>query len=76
MSIHSLDRVFPYISLGNTGTGAPQTITHNLQAIPDYVLIQEQSATVVMTIGAKTNKTIVVTIDNGVKFDLYLGVKG
>lgn len=76
MSKSSIDRVFPYVKKGLTGTGAPQSIAHSLGVVPDIVIPIQRSGNAAVTLGTHTSTNIVITVANGVVYDLLAGVIG
>lgn len=68
-----INRAFRFTSLARTATGSAETIQHNLGAVPSVVIINEHSAAATKTHGTHTASTIVVTVTQGVVYDVIAG---
>lgn len=70
-----LNELFPFVSVGRTGTGAEETIPHGLGlGNPDFVEIMTRSNGT-FSQGTHAAGNLKITVQNGVVYDLVAGWK-
>lgn len=69
----TLDRLFPFVKLGRTGTGAEEEIAHGLGATPNVVIVLPRDNSKTATVGTQTASVVKVTVENAAVYDLLVG---